>query len=530
MSAINTIVQENKDIGLTTELYRAMDKVGIDIPLSIERIRRANAGNFDNVSPIKAKKLPDSSDTRIFNPSNYTITLPFEIAQRRIDDLHLPTTLNLKDIGIYNDKNGSISFNPIALEKLGLYMAPVTAFGYLNGGSASSYLDRKRIRKAYPELLTVYKDLLPQCDTLCADKPKGCTPAYWNPDGTPGYSFLALKIRALLIRHLKWKKLTGIHDSTTLYPIFEMTSHLTDSHLKSAYSEYANTELLSGLCKSTGWNHTSILSAKQPLLAAMSPEKPYTIFSRTNGKINSPLAMPGGHGHSFYVLKNIYKQMYDSGIRFAYLGNIDNSGFLINDRSLAVMALTGKQGCFDFSKKTEADIKGGILLEDQNGRLNCGDIGLAISEKRIQEYEQKNTPILFNTASGLFNLEWLINNLDRIISDLPTRLTVQDKDRGKYTQAEQITWEVLGMMDDKLICMVDKYERFIASKMIVEMLMASQLKPDRTSSPTFPEELRNVAANLSNGLAKLLSHPYGLSLNNGRWEPLTIHQMMETIQ
>ena len=523
------LIKRNSDLGLTPQLYNAMEEAGINIPLSLEWIRRANNGDFDRVPPIKAKKLPTTDDPRIFDPSTASLTLPLELAKERLNSFDLPHSPKPEDIPGVTRDGGFITLPPQALDHIGLLLAPVTAFGSLNGGSASSYLDRTRIKKAYPELLEIYKDILPECERISSGSPKGSTPAFWNPDGSPGYDFLALKARALLIRRLRWKKTTGIRENLPLYPMFEMTSHLTHTRLREAYKNYADSELLSPLCRETGWNPESILSAQQPLLAAMSPDKPYTIFNRAWARENSPLAMPGGHGHSFYVLRNIYRQMYSRGIRFAYLGNIDNSGLLVNDRALAWLALSGKQGCFDFSYKTEADVKGGILVEDENGRLNCGDIGLAISREEVAACERRNTPILFNTASGLFSLEWLIGSLDRIIRDLPTRLTRQEKDRGCYTQAEQVTWEVLGMMDDKLICMVNKYERFIAAKMVTEMLIASRIEPDRTAYPSFPATLKKIANNLQSGLTALLSGPYGLVPENGRWRPLSPDELKQTI-
>jgi len=525
----DTLIQENRDLGLTVALYDAMHSAGIDIPLALERIRRANRGDFDSIPPIRAKNLPQADDSRLFDPDNYTLTVSLEEARQRISSFNLPFSPDLETMGTVSRDRASISLQSEALGRIGLLLAPITAFGALNGGSASSYLDRTRIAEAYPALLNIYADILPQCEALCMGQPKGCTPAYWNPDGTAGFEFMALKSRALLIRKAIWAEATGIRDNIPLYPMFEMTSHLTHDQLRSVYRSYPDSELLAALCEETGWDPASILSAQQPLLAAMSVEKPYTIFDQAWGKKDCPLPMPGGHGHSFYVLRDIYRNLYDAGIRFVCMGNIDNSGLLVNDRALAVLALTGKQGCFEFSLKTEADIKGGILVEDENGRLNCGDISLAISPEEVAEYELKNTPILFNAAGGLFNLEWLVHNLERIIRDLPARLTVQEKDRGCYTQSEQVTWEVLGMMDDKLICKVNKYQRFIAAKMVVEMLMASRMQPRRITSPLFPDHLKKVASNLQQGLATLLAGPYGLKLTEGRWTPLTPKEIRDRI-
>ena len=51
------------------------------------------------------------------------------------------------------------------------------------------------------------------------------------------------------------------------------------------------------------------------------------------------------------------------------------------------MALSGREAGFEFSFKTPVDIKGGILIRDTRGRLNCGDIGPAISKEQVARAE-----------------------------------------------------------------------------------------------------------------------------------------------
>ncbi len=186
------------------------------------------------------------------------------------------------------------------------------------------------------------------------------------------------------------------------------------------------------------------------------------------------LLLPGGHGQNFSVLKNIYKKLLDAGKKFVYLGNVDNIGFNIDPAEAALLALTGSQAGFDFAMKTPVDVKGGILVTDTNGRLNCGDIGAAVSKDDVEEAEKQGKNILFNCATGLFNLEYLVKNIDHIIDNLPLRISDQEKETGKYSQAEQITWEVLSLLDNFLIFGVNKYSRFLASKLLVENMIISR--------------------------------------------------------
>jgi UDP-N-acetylglucosamine pyrophosphorylase len=220
------------------------------------------------------------------------------------------------------------------------------------------------------------------------------------------------------------------------------------------------------------------------------------------------------------VLRDIYKKLLKAGKKFVYLGNVDNIGFTITPVELAVLALSGRQATFDFSFKTPLDVKGGILIRERNGHLTCGDIGRAVSDEFVRKNEDAGIPILFNCATGLFNLEYLVENLDRIIENLPIRLSSQNKDIGQYSQAEQITWEVIGLLDSLIIFAVEKYERFIASKLLMDNMLASDLECCRSylaenEDTDFVRAVRSV----QKGLVWNLREQYGLELKNGRWEP-----------
>ena len=165
-------------------------------------------------------------------------------------------------------------------------------------------------------------------------------------------------------------------------------------------------------------------------------------------------------------------------------------------------------------------MKGGILIEE-NGKLNCKDIGAAVPASWVAEKEKEGKPILFNCATGLFNLDYLTENLDRIINDLPLRVVEQDKDPGKYAQTEQITWEVMGMMDDFIAFGVEKTDRFLAAKLLMENLMTSGTAFDHPEYPGKKEGggLYALGRQMNAGLERLLTERYGLTLEKGRWVP-----------
>jgi hypothetical protein len=144
--------------------------------------------------------------------------------------------------------------------------------------------------------------------------------------------------------------------------------------------------------------------------------------------------------------------------------------------------------------------------------MACGDIGGAIPFEDVLALEREDKPALFNCATGLFDLDWLCDSLGDISARLPTRFTDQDKDAGRYSQAEQNTWEVIGLIDDPVIFAVEKSERFLAAKMLMETILMSMAEGGERGSPAW-----ETAKGLKRGLEALLSHRYGMKLAGKRW-------------
>jgi hypothetical protein len=339
-------------------------------------------------------------------------------------------------------------------------------------------------------------------------------------------------MRAVLIATIKSRAVyrsAGIDwpaDIDPLSPLFQMSSDTTHDALADAYAVYPDDPLLSSLISATGSNPTGVLDAVQPLICAFTHSSeglPKRVFTHAHGNAGETLPMPGGHGQCFAVLAEIFRSLLKSGKRFVTIGNVDNLGYLVDPCEVAVLALSGKQAGFDFSFRTPVDVKGGILVRDQHGRLNCADIGPAISKDDVARAESAGKPILFNTAAGIFDLDYLVENLDRIVTDLPVRFSDQDKDAGRYSQAEQVTWEVLGMLDDFVVFSVEKWRRFLAAKLLLETLMTSGVHLDDPRYPTSDDpvhDLRSTARHLNRGLSALLAGPYGMKETGGAWAPV----------
>lgn len=506
------------------EALRAdMEAKGVDLDTTLSILAALNAGEYDAIVPVEAAGVPPVDGCSIVPAgASMSYSLPVELARERLGafGLGLPGAALLRD--------GTVRLDRPALEDLGERLYPLTAWGVLNGGSATSYADRKKNNSLGPGVFEAIRQGFELLAPLCEGRPKGLTPAYLNPDGSPGESFLVLKMRAALLRAARYVDRFGQPERPAL-PFFQMTSDGTDGPLAEAYTAYAGHPWLAPLIKRSGTDPTRPRSARQPLLAAFTHSgegRPRGIFNQAYGKPHSCIALPGGHGQSFRVLAGVYRGLLADGYRYAYIGNVDNAGYYPDPAELAVMALSDAEAAFEFSYRTPVDIKGGVLVMTGDGRRTVADIGQSISFDRVLALEAAGERVLFNCATGLFDLKKLVPRLDDIARRLPVRISDQDKDAGRYSQAEQSTWEVVGLLDAPLGFAVEKGERFIAAKLLAETLLASGAvvasgagAASGTSVSALPPDVAATAEMMSRGLAAVLSGPCGLKLANGVWQP-----------
>ena len=408
------------------------------------------------------------------------------------------------------------------LENLGLRLSQVTAFGVLNGGMATSYADTKKNQALGSGLYSIYKSDLEHMAEMTAGLPKGITPAFVQGDGTPGPSYLELKLRALCLINLAAKK-AGF--SGPGLQLFQMTSQSTDGPLRHALGRFDQSPVLADLASYSPMLFSKAPTAVQELVGTFTSAKeghPRRFFTVKRDGREQPYALPGGHGQNFRVLRQIYVSLKEAGYRYVYLGNVDNLGYLPSLKGLALLALSGAQAAFDFAFKTPLDVKGGVLYREPSGHLNCADIGVAISSDQVSSAENEGIPILFNCATGLFDLRLLVDDLERIVQHLPIRLSEQDKDIGRYAQAEQVTWEVIGLLSRPLIFGIEKSRRFLAAKLLLDCLLTSGLHWDdsRFDQPSLAP-FRALSADLNAGLTGLLEGPFCFRREGKRWTPLS---------
>ncbi|NNM67199.1 MAG: hypothetical protein HKM06_04205 [Spirochaetales bacterium] len=497
-------------------LSQQLLQVGADPRLTLEILASLNSGKL--VAPgVQVESFPGIDGSTVWDwrdPQTVKI-------QRSQAEAAFTTYFPELKLGDWAEPTSDFwTFSLASLEKLGLALSRFAAFGVLNGGMATSYGDSKKNRGLSEGLFTVFQDTLETLARTYEGRPKGITPAFLQPDGSPGPSFLELKLRHLL-RLNRASAQAGWQGPGML--LFQMTSLATDAPLQEAFKNYAHSPLLAGWQGAYPIDLTAPPTRVQNLVGTFTPASqglPRQLFTIPGSVGPRPYALPGGHGQNFRVLADLYKELRGWGYRFFWLGNIDNLGNLPSLKSLALLALTGAPAAFDFSFKTAVDVKGGVLYREPSGRLNCADLGAGLDHALVKDAESSGRPVLFNCATGLFNLDQLLAHLDAIIRDLPVRVSEQDKDIGRYAQAELNTWEVIGLLDKPLILGVDKKKRFLASKLLIDGLLTSGLK---RSHPWFStsegQSWAKVADELNAGLVNLLNGPYGMRQIKGRWVP-----------
>ncbi len=497
---------------ISAEERRILEEQGVDVSLSLTILDDFNTGKAGTTPPVIPDGVPEIDGESIVDMRG---TSEFDCSPEELERLGKN---HPEAAACLNPSKGTVTLKQ--LYRAGLALLPRFAYGFLNGGSATSYGDEKKNRGFNSELFSLYENEFRDLADLSRGRPKGVTPAFLQPDGEKGPSYMEMKLRSLLVLMEKYRREFGSLPSRGI-PFFQMTSVSNNDDVQKGLKEYETSPWLRALADRLGYPAFEGFTEIQPLITAFthSDRGSQKDVFRNPEKDFPFIVLPGGHGQCFRVLRKSWQKLYDRGVRFISLGNIDNLGYTPDPAELALLALRDRPAGFDESFKTAVDVKGGILVNTADGGLNCVDLGVGISHKDADALEASGKKILFNCGSGLFKLGWLLENLDRIIQELPLRFSDQNKDAGHYSQAEQVTWEVIGMIDKPLIFAVDKYKRFLAAKILLENMMTSGLKLDDESFPGDGTEgdLKDTARRLHEGLKGLLPDIYGLELKEGRW-------------
>ena len=192
--------------------------MAIDFELGNKILAAVNASRNLDMKTLDVDILPHPDGKDIFVlRSNMKFPISKAQAEKVLGKFSIPHSV-IDDIPC---NEGILSFTFDTLHKLGLYLIPYLSYGILNGGMATSYCDVKNNSKFNPELFAQAESDFGKLAQLCKGQPKGITPAYINPDGSPGYDFIELKMRSVL-RHIQQSQaLPGKPASEYQHAIFQ---------------------------------------------------------------------------------------------------------------------------------------------------------------------------------------------------------------------------------------------------------------------------------------------------------------------
>ncbi len=531
-----------------------MREANINVELSLQILGTLNQGGFESAetgaksrTAVENFQIPEVDGRNIVDFSsglNYCVS---NERLRKLRDQYPELERVLKP----SSGSRAYTLNEAEIAEIGLLLSPYFAFGLLNGGSASSYFDRKKNQSFAPELFSLFESEFEVLARDFAQLPKALCPAFASGSGAaiePGPSFMGLKLRSLLHKircHSELSNRLGLAalPSERQPKFFQMTSELTQVPLQRYLRQEAghtgrgwrnDPADLESLAAELGWlPEQQVFSEKQPLIATFEPVSAgqtgptradrWRFFRNRDGDY---LPMPGGHGQCFFALRQLLQQLYRQGTRYISLGNIDNIAYNLQPGFLGLLALSGCEGLFACSYRSPLDIKGGVLLRtggkterqttgSQKTKLNCFDIGVGVDKEILQAAQNLGKGLLFNCAIGYFNLEALLQKIDHIIEHLPLRISEQNKDQGHYWQVEQVAWEVIGLLDSVLIGAVHKEEHFLAAKLQLEAFVNTGYQLEGchdTSGSKALQEFIALARHFAPACRKVLARDCALQL------------------
>ncbi|MFW6339122.1 MAG: hypothetical protein ACOC25_09340, partial [Alkalispirochaetaceae bacterium] len=255
-----------------TESFReAMRREKIDIDRTLTILENYNKGLYDSVLPVEVSDIPSIDDKSILDmtqPKDRSFSL--SAVETRLAEI-APEI----DLSLFGTRSGDeLRLTQGEMETIGILLYPYLSYGVLNGGSATSYADEKKNTKGYSDAFPILKEEFSRMAELASGRPKGLTPAFLHPDGTPGPSFLELKMRSLLLEIRRYYRVAaqyGIKPPDylpALAPFFQMTSVFNDEEIAQTYEEYERSPYLAELIEETGVHITKAVGAAQPMIAA----------------------------------------------------------------------------------------------------------------------------------------------------------------------------------------------------------------------------------------------------------------------
>ena len=420
---------------------------------------------------------------------------------------------------------GVVQWNNALLTEVGRALYHTCAYGMFNGGSATSYTDAIHNQNLNAQLFEQWRERIDNSARAYGQLPKGLCPALYNRDGEGAWSFMELHIRHLVRESARCGR---------AIPLFQMTSPSSDAHIRDATQKiYARYFSAAEACDHYALSG-DMLCAVQPLLATFAynakggslfdagwqpqeagstgvPRSAPPLFIDPRAEKRRAYGLPGGHGQCFGVLRTLLEALFARGVRFVWLGNVDNVGYTMNPIALAYLVLRGGEALFEAVPRSTVDRKGGVLVRDGNGQVRCMELGAEVQLAQVLDAEREGKTTLFNCAIGLFNVETLLLKMDAYIQRLPVHALHKKTVRGDYWQLEQITWDIIGLIDNPCICIGHKSERFLAAKLISESFLLSGLPTQQHTA------LADMGERLCTAMQKKAQEEYGIVYKEGTW-------------
>ena len=191
---------------MNKNLDATMRQAGIDVAASQLMLDRLNAGDGQPATGALELSIPSFDGQTVLDGRGNALRL--RLARSTVPD-------RLRPLLPGNAVAEWIDLDAQALTKIGSALLPELAFGLLNGGAATSFVDITRNQAAYPDYFPLVVDLFESQGQPLVGKPKALAPAYFHADGRPGKTFLELKILALerLSRNSRGRLPTALAES-----------------------------------------------------------------------------------------------------------------------------------------------------------------------------------------------------------------------------------------------------------------------------------------------------------------------------
>ncbi|MBN2050113.1 MAG: hypothetical protein JW760_06685, partial [Spirochaetales bacterium] len=125
-----------------------MEMHNVDMNLSQEILDNFNAGTYDHYEPIRAGGIPGIDNRTILDMNAEGWSLDAETVLKRAETFNIPKEMMKPETRCKD----TLFLSATDLASIGRFLFPLLSPGVLNGGSATSYLDRKKNRSFNEDL------------------------------------------------------------------------------------------------------------------------------------------------------------------------------------------------------------------------------------------------------------------------------------------------------------------------------------------------------------------------------------------